>query len=78
MATRVVTIHDRCTEPGCGRVLRFVNEAIRGTCGSCEIKQWSPEKKKAMNRLFASAFNGSSDEEKAKAVDEAFQHFKEE
>jgi len=55
-----------------GEVLHSMAEGQRGTCSSCWFKAMPAEKKTAMNRLIASAFNGSSDAEKDKAVDEAF------
>lgn len=35
MTTRVVTIHDRCETPGCGRWLTLLREAERGRCDVC-------------------------------------------
>jgi hypothetical protein len=69
--TRTITVHDRCTTEGCGRVLLSISEGERGLCSSCWVKQWSPEKKAAMGKLLAAAFNGSTEEQKDKAVDEA-------
>jgi hypothetical protein len=40
------------------------------------MKAMPADKKKAMNRLIACAFNGSTEQEKDKAVEEAFKHFK--
>lgn len=72
MATRTITVHDRCTTEGCGRVLRSISEGERGQCSSCWVKSLKPETRQAMNRLIASAFDGSSDAEKSAAVDDAF------
>ena len=72
MATRAITVHDRCTTPECNRVLHSISEGERGLCSSCWVKTLSADQKKAMNRLIASAFNGSSDHEKKAAVDDAF------
>ena len=56
----------------CGRVLHSVSEATRGTCASCWIAAMKPSTKKALNTLIASAFNGSTDAQKSRAVDDAF------
>lgn len=74
MATRTIVVHDRCTVEGCNRVLHSIHEGERGLCSSCWVKSLSPETKKAMNRLVASAFNGSTESEKSEAVDDAFKH----
>ena len=56
----------------CGRILHSVSEAERGTCASCWIKSMKPTTRNALNRVIASAFNGSSDEQKQQAVNDAF------
>ena len=61
MATRTITVHDRCTTEGCGRVLLSIPEGERGLCSSCWFKSLSPDAKKSMNKLLASAFDGSTD-----------------
>jgi hypothetical protein len=71
MATRTITVHDRCTAEGCGRVLHSIAEGERGTCSSCWLAAMPPGTKKAMNKLIACAFNGSTEKDKEKAVDEA-------
>lgn len=72
MATRTITVHDVCTNQGCGRTLHSILEGERGTCSTCWFNAMPKDTKKAMNRLIASAFNGSSDKEKQAAVDNAF------
>jgi hypothetical protein len=76
MATRTITVHDRCTVEGCGRVLHSVREAERGICGRCQYATMPADTKKAMNRLVASAFNGSTEEQKSSAVDDAMAKIK--
>ena len=73
MATRTITVHDRCTREGCDRVLHSILEGERGVCSSCWYKSMPADTKKAMNRLIASAFNGSSEAEKGAAVDDAME-----
>lgn len=68
---RTVEVWDICT---CGEVLHSMAEGERGTCSSCWFNAMDPAKKKAMNNLVASAFNGSTDAEKDAAIDEAFRH----
>lgn len=77
MGTRTVVIHDTCTTPGCGRVLHSIKEGEAGICSSCWFKTLKPETKQAMNKLIASAFNGSTDAQKDAAVDEAMKCLKE-
>lgn len=76
MATRTITIHDKCTTEGCGRLLHSIVEGERGTCSSCWVKSLSRETKKAMNRVIASAFNGSTQAQKEEAVDDALKQLK--
>jgi hypothetical protein len=64
-----VQIWNICT---CGRVLHSIAEGTRGTCASCWVKSMQPDTRKALNRVIASAFNGSTDAEKQNAVDAAF------
>lgn len=61
----------------CGEVLHSISEGERGTCSLCWVKSLTPERRKAMNNLLASAFNGSTDAQKEVAVEEAFKHFRE-
>jgi len=76
MATRTITVHDRCTAEGCGRVLHSIKEGERGLCSSCWFKLLMPQQRTAMNRLIATAFNGSSEEQKDAAVKEVMEQFK--
>lgn len=76
MATRTITIHDRCTKAACGRVLHNVAEAERGVCAACWWKEAKPETKRAMNQLIAAAFNGSNEQQKDVAVDGALSALK--
>lgn len=71
MATRTITVHDRCTTDGCGRTLLSISEGERGLCSSCWVKQMPADTRRAMNRLLASAFNGSGAAEKDEAVADA-------
>ncbi len=71
MATRTITVHDRCTAPECGKVLHSIREGESGLCGACAFKRMPADTKAAMKRLLASAFNGSSDAEKDAAVQSA-------
>ena len=70
--TRATAVYDRCTTEGCNKVLHSISEAERGKCSSCWVSSLKPETRKAMNKLIASAFNGSTEQQKEKAVDEAF------
>lgn len=76
MATRTIVIHDRCTTPSCNRTLHTIAEGERGTCSSCWFKTLTPAVKSSMNKLIASAFNGSTEEQKSAAVDEALKRFR--
>lgn len=71
MATRTITVHDRCTVPDCNRVLHSIREGEMGVCSSCWFASLKPETKGAINKLIASAFNGSTEEQKGSAVSEA-------
>jgi hypothetical protein len=71
MATRTITVHDRCTVEGCNRVLHSIHEGERGICSSCWYKRIPDDTKKSLNKLVASAFNGSTDEQRDAAVEEA-------
>lgn len=77
MATRTIVIHDKCTAEGCNRTLHSISEGERGLCASCWVKGMKPEAKQALNKLIASAFNGSSEEQRGKCVDEAMKHLDE-
>jgi hypothetical protein len=72
MATRTITVHDRCTAEGCNRILHSISEGERGLCSSCWFKSLPGPTRGALNRVIASAFNGASEAEKERAVDEAF------
>ncbi|MCE9560422.1 MAG: hypothetical protein K8U57_00045 [Planctomycetes bacterium] len=76
MATRTITVHDRCTTPTCNRVLHSISEGERGLCSSCWFKQLPDDKRKAMNRLLAAAFNGSTDAQKDAAAKDAMDKFR--
>ncbi len=78
MATRTITVHDRCTVEGCNRVLQSILEGERGTCSSCWFKAMKPETKQALNKVIASAFNGSTEEQRNVAVDKAMDALKSE
>ena len=71
MNPEMMLIHRKCTSEGCARTLHSISEGVRGQCSSCWVRQMDPGTKKAMNRLVASAFNGSSDSEKADAAKDA-------
>lgn len=71
MATRTITIHDRCTTAACGRVLHSIKEGESGLCASCWVKAMPPDTRTAMNRLIAAAFKPTTDAEKDAAVDDA-------
>ena len=67
--TRTVTIRNICEK--CSKTLHGIAEGERGTCASCWFKDMPKDTKQAMNKLIASAFNGSSEAEKGAAVDDA-------
>ena len=64
------------TKCECGSPLRLPEEKARWLCPSCFLKTWSPQKKRAFNKLVSMAFKTPkpSEEEKEAAVDEAFKH----
>ena len=70
---RTITVWDKCTTEGCNRILHSIKEGERGLCSSCWFKTIPPDAKKAMNRLIASAFNGSTAEQKDQAVDDVME-----
>lgn len=76
MATRTITVYDRCTTPGCDRVLHSISEGERGQCSSCWFKAMPADTRKAMNKLIASAFNGAGEAERDAAVYEAMDKLK--
>lgn len=55
----------------CGEVLHSIIEGTRGKCGGCWLKDMPKVTKAAMNRLIAAAFKPTTDDEKAKLVEEA-------
>lgn len=67
---RTITVWDRCT---CGKVLHSLSEAQRGTCSSCWLKSMPSDTKAALNQLLTLAFKPTSDEEKGKRVEVAFE-----
>lgn len=73
MATRTIIVHDRCTKSGCNQLLHSISEGERGVCAACWFASLKPETKRAMNRLIASAFNGSTEAEKDAAARDAFE-----
>lgn len=73
MATRTITIHDRCTVPECNKVLHTIREGESGLCAACGFKRMPADTKAAMNKLLASAFNGATDAQKDAAVKEAME-----
>ena len=76
MTTRTITVHDRCTSVGCNRVLYTISEGVRGVCASCWFKQMPTDTKQAMNKPLASAFNGSTEEQRGDAVQDAMDKLK--
>lgn len=76
MATRTITVHDRCTVEGCGRVLHSILEGERGLCSPCHLKRMPDDTKRAMDKLIASAFNGATEQQKDEAVAEAMRLLK--
>lgn len=77
MATRTITVHDKCTIEGCNRTLHSITEGERGSCSSCWFLSMPKGTKQALNRLIASAFNGSSEQQKEDAVTDAMRKLKE-
>lgn len=71
MATRTITVHDRCTKPGCNRVLHSMSEGERGVCSSCWFREMPQDTKGALNRVIRAAFNGADEAEKGAAVEDA-------
>lgn len=71
MATRTIIVHDRCTIDGCNRLLHSIIEGERGICSSCYYKRMPADTKRALNKLIASAFNDSTDQQREEAVSEA-------
>lgn len=76
MATRVITIHDRCTTPQCGKVLHSIREGESGLCAACAFKAMPDDTKRAMNRLLSLAFKPATDAEKDAAVKDAMEKVK--
>lgn len=76
MATRTITVHDRCTAEGCGKVLLSIAEGIRGTCSSCWYKKVPEDTKRALGKLVASAFNGSTEEQRTVLLKDAMDKMK--
>ena len=74
MTTRLVEIHDKCTE--CGRVLLSIKEGESGKCSSCWFKTIPKDTKSALNKLIAAAFKPTSEAEKDALVDEALEKLK--
>jgi len=76
MATRTITVHDRCTTEGCKRTLHSIREGERGLCSGCWMKSLRPETRSALNKLIASAFNGATEDQKGRAVEDALKQLK--
>lgn len=76
MTIRTITVHDRCTVEGCNHVLHSIAEGVRGLCSSCHFKQQPTDTKQALNKLIASAFNGSTEEQRGAAVQDAMDKLK--
>jgi len=76
MATRTITVHDKCTTPNCGRTLHSISEGERGLCASCWVKGLKPETRAAMNRLIRAAFDGSDEIEKGSVVKDAIERLR--
>ncbi len=75
MATRTITVHDRCTKEGCRRVLMSIAEGERGLCGACTVASWTAEQKASMARLVAVGLKpGATDAEKEAAVSDAIKY----
>jgi hypothetical protein len=60
MSTRTITVHDRCTAQGCGRVLHSMSEGTHGLRSSCWVRQLKPDTRSSLNKLIASAFHSGS------------------
>ena len=73
---RTTTVYDRCTRDGCSRTLHSLREAENGVCSSCWVKEMPADTKKALNKLIAAAFNGSTIEQKDVAVQDAMDKLK--
>ena len=60
----------------CGRGIWSKQEREQGTCSTCTVAPWTPEKKQAFNTLISMAFRTPkpTDAEKDAAIDEAFKH----
>lgn len=56
MTTRVIPVHDCCTADGCGKKLRLLLEAERGTCAACHLQAISGEARAALSRLLDAAY----------------------
>ena len=53
MSTRTVTVHDRCTKPGCKKVLLSIAEGERGICSHCWYETLDDRSKASIARLIA-------------------------
>lgn len=65
---KTIEVWDVCE---CGRVLHSMAEGQRGTCSSCWVKAMPSDTKAAMNKLIASAFNGTARTEGPQLIDDA-------
>lgn len=78
LEAKAITLHDRCTSEGCGRVLHSAREAKSGKCSSCWLKAMPADTKAAMNKLIGAAFTQTpkTDAEKDKLIDDAIRKLK--
>ena len=65
---RTIEIWDHCE---CGRTLHTITEGERGKCSSCWFKSMPTDTKRALNRVIASAFKPTSEDERGRLVDDA-------
>jgi hypothetical protein len=71
MATRTITVHDRCTTEGCGKILFSISEGEGGICASCWVAKMPADTKQALKRIVAAALKISSKDEIEAAMDDA-------
>ena len=65
---RTIEIWDHCE---CGRTLHSIAEGKRGKCSSCWFKAMPTDTQDALNRVIASAFKPTSEDERGRLVDDA-------
>jgi hypothetical protein len=76
MATRTVQIHDRCTAPGCRRVLHSLPECERGTCSKCWLEKLPPEQIESVFRLLTIVKSNAKPDEVHAAARDAIRIFR--